>query len=373
MPPTGEQMRIAQVAPLYESVPPKLYGGTERVVSWLTEELVRVGHEVTLFASGDSMTQARLIPGCEESLRLSPESIDHLAHHFVQMEQVLRHKDEFDLIHFHIDYLHYPFSRRERYTHVTTLHGRLDIPDLVPLYDVYSDLPVISISDAQREPLPQLKWQGTVHHGMPVDSYKFHRKLGSYLGFLGRTSPEKGLDRAIEIARAAEMPLKIAAKIDKADQEYFETVVQPMLNHADIEFIGEIGYPEKDDFLGNAAALLFPIAWPEPFGIVMIEAMACGTPVIAYPFGSVPEVVEDGVSGYIVSDQASAVSAVKQIDKIDRKKVRKHFENNFTADRMALDYLKIYERMVGRKKAPLTTSSGVLNWMKLPSPSSSTT
>jgi glycosyltransferase involved in cell wall biosynthesis len=366
-------MRIAQVAPLYESVPPKLYGGTERVVSWLTEELVRLGHDVTLFASGDSMTTAKLIPSCQESLRLSPESVDHLAHHIVQLEQVLRRKDEFDLIHFHVDYLHYPLSRRERYTHVTTLHGRLDIPDLVPLYDVYSEMPVISISDSQREPLPRLNWQGTVHHGLPVDSYKFHRKTGKYLAFLGRTSPEKGLDRAIAIARDAGIPLKIGAKVDKADQEYFETVIQPLLGAADIEFVGEIGYPEKNEFLGDACALLFPIAWPEPFGIVMIEAMACGTPVIAYPFGSVPEVVEDGVSGYLASDQAAAVEAAKQIEKIDRKKVRKHFEKNFTADRMALDYLKIYERMVSRKKTPLTASSGVLNWMKLPSPSSSTT
>ncbi len=366
-------MRIAQVAPLFESVPPKLYGGTERVVSWLTEELVSLGHEVTLFASGDSMTTARLVQACPESLRLSPESVDHLAHHLVQIEQVLRHKDEFDLIHFHVDYLHYPVSRRERYTHVTTLHGRLDIPDLVPLYDVYSEIPVISISDSQRDPLPHLNWQGTVHHGLPVDSYKFYRKCGEYLAFLGRTSPEKGLDRAIEIARSAGMPLKIAAKIDKSDQEYFETVIQPLLNGADVEFVGEIGYPEKNEFLGKAAALLFPIAWPEPFGIVMIEAMACGTPVIAYPFGSVPEVVEDGVSGYLVSDQAGAVEAVKKIGKIDRKQVRKRFERNFTADRMALDYLKIYERMVSRKKTPLTASSGVLNWMKLPSPSSSTT
>jgi glycosyltransferase involved in cell wall biosynthesis len=366
-------MRIAQVAPLYESVPPKLYGGTERVVSWLSEELVRLGHDVTLFASGDSMTTAKLVAGCHESLRLSPESIDYLAHHFVQMEQVLRHKDEFDLIHFHTDYLHYPLSRRERYTHVTTLHGRLDIPDLVPLYNVYGEMPVISISDAQREPLPRLNWQGTVHHGLPIDSYKFQRKPGTYLAFLGRTSPEKGLDGAIEIARAAGMPLKIAAKVDKADQEYFETVIQPLLDSSGVEFVGEIGYPEKNEFLGNAAALLFPIAWPEPFGIVMIEAMACGTPVIAYPFGSVPEVVEDGVSGYLVSDQAAAVDAIKNIDQIDRKKVRKHFDQYFTADRMALDYLKIYERMVSRKKAPLTASSGVLNWMKLPSPSSSTT
>ncbi|HEY4660645.1 MAG TPA: glycosyltransferase family 4 protein [Terriglobales bacterium] len=366
-------MRIAQVAPLYESVPPKLYGGTERVVSWLTEELVRLGHDVTVFASGDSLTRARLIPSCRESLRLSPESIDHLAHHFVQMEQVLRHKEEFDLIHFHLDYLHYPISRRERYVHLTTLHGRLDIPDLVPLYEVYNDIPVVSISDSQRDPLPHLNWQGTVYHGMPIDSYTFNRKGGNYLAFLGRTSPEKGLDRAIEIARAAGMPLKIAAKVDKSDQEYFETVIQPLLGSGDVEFIGEIGYPEKGEFLGNAAAFLFPIAWPEPFGIVMIEAMACGTPVIAYPFGSVPEVVEDGISGYLVSDIPAAVKAVKEIGKIDRKKVRKHFENNFTADRMALDYLKIYERMVSRKKTPLTASSGVLNWMKLPSPSSSTT
>lgn len=365
-------MRIAQVAPLFESVPPKLYGGTERVVSWLTEELVRLGHEITLFASGDSMTTARLIPGCEESLRLSPESVDHLAHHLVQLEQVLRHKDEFDLIHFHIDYMHYPVSRRERYVHVTTLHGRLDTPDLVPLYEEYSEVPVISISDSQRDPLPKLNWLGTVHHGLPVDTYKLHRRSGGYLAFLGRTSPEKGLDRAIEIATAAGMQLKIAAKIDKADQEYFETIIQPLIGGRDVEFVGEIGYPAKNDFLGNATALLFPIAWPEPFGIVMIEAMACGTPVVAYPFGSVPEVVVDGVSGYIVPDQSAAVEAVKNISDLDRKQVRKHFERHFTADRMALDYLKIYERMVNRKKAPITASSGVLNWMKLPSPSSTT-
>lgn len=365
-------MRIAQVAPLFESVPPKLYGGTERVVSWLTEELVRLGHEVTLFASGDSMTTARLIPGCRESLRLSPESVDHLAHHLVLIEQVLRHKDEFDLIHFHVDYTHYPLSRRERYTHVTTLHGRLDIPDLAPLYEEYSEIPVISISDAQRDPLPRLNWQGTVHHGLPIENYKFHRNSGQYLAFLGRTSPEKGLDRAIEIAKAAGMPLKIAAKIDRADQEYFETVIQPLINGDHVEFVGEIGYPAKNDFLGDAAALLFPIAWPEPFGIVMIEAMACGTPVIAYPFGSVPEVLADGVSGYIVADQSAAVEAVKKIHKTDRKKVRRHFERRFTADRMALDYLKIYERMLSRKKTPAAASSGVLNWMKLPSPSSTT-
>lgn len=366
-------MRIAQVAPLYESVPPKLYGGTERVVSWLTEELVRLGHDVTLFASGDSMTTARLVPVCQESLRLSPECIDQMAHHVLLMEQVLQRKDEFDLIHFHIDYLHYALSRRERYVHVTTLHGRLDIPDLIPLYQTFVDVPVISISDAQRDPLPHLNWQGTVHHGLPLENYKFHRKSGDYLAFLGRTSPEKGLDRAIEIAKAAGMTLKIAAKVDKADQEYFETVIQPLVGKDSIEFVGEIGYPAKNEFLGNAAALLFPISWPEPFGIVMIEAMACGTPVIAYPFGSVSEVIADGVSGYIVADQAAAVEAVKNLHKLDRRRVRKHFEQHFTADRMALDYLKIYERMVSRKKVPLTASTGVLNWMKLPSPSSSTT
>jgi glycosyltransferase involved in cell wall biosynthesis len=365
-------MRIAQVAPLYESVPPKLYGGTERVVSWLTEELVTLGHDVTLFASGDSMTTARLIPGCPESLRLCPECVDDLAHHLVLLETVLRHKDEFELIHFHVDYMHYPLSRRERYTHVTTLHGRLDLPDLAPLYELYNDVPVISISDSQRDPLPQLNWQGTVHHGLPLGSYKFHRKTGDYLAFLGRTSPEKGLDRAIEIAKCAGMRLKIAAKVDKADQEYFESVIQPLLKDSDIEFVGEIGYREKNEFLGNAAALLFPISWPEPFGIVMIEAMACGTPIIAYPFGSVPEVMRDGLSGYLVHDLKGAVDAVKKIDKIDRKKVRKHFEQHFTADRMALDYLKIYERMVSRKKTPLAATGGVLNWMKLTSPSSTT-
>jgi glycosyltransferase involved in cell wall biosynthesis len=365
-------MRIAQVAPLFESVPPKLYGGTERVVSWLTEELVRMGHDVTLFASGDSMTTAKLIPVCEESLRLSPESVDYVAQHVVLLEHVLNHKNEFDLIHFHIDYLHYPLSRRERYTHVTTLHGRLDIPDLVPLYDVYNDVPVISISDAQRDPLPNLNWQGTVHHGLPRESYAFHRKSKGYLAFLGRTSPEKGLDRVIEIAKRAGMPLKIAAKVDKIDQDYFDACIQPLLDDSHVEFIGEVGYPEKNDFLGDADALMFPISWPEPFGLVMIEAMASGTPVIAYPLGAVPEVIADGISGYLVPDLDGAVDAVKKIDQLDRRKVRKHFEQYFTADRMAKDYVKIYERLVSRKKAPLAASNGVLNWMKLTSPSNTT-
>jgi len=365
-------MRIAEVAPLYESVPPKGYGGTERVVSWLTEELVRLGHDVTLFASADSMTTARLVPCCAESLRLSSGCVDQLAHHMVLLEKVLQQKHKFDLIHFHVDYLHFPVSSRERYSHVTTLHGRLDIPDLVPLYQIYSDMPVISISDAQRDPLPHLNWQGTVHHGFPPETYTCNTKPGKYLAFLGRTSPEKGLDRAIEIAQRAGMPLKIAAKIDKVDQEYFDSCIRPLLNSSDIEFLGEIGYPAKDEFLGGAAALLFPISWPEPFGIVMIEAMACGTPVIAYPFGSVPEVVKHGVSGYIVNDLQAAVDAINRLDKVERKKVRKYFEQNFTASRMTQDYLRIYERRLTQKKPPLAVNDGVLTWMKLTSPSSTT-
>jgi len=370
-------MRIAEVAPLYESVPPKGYGGTERVVSWLTEELVRLGHDVTLFASGDSMTTARLVPCCSESLRLATGCADQLAHHVVLLEKVLQEKNKFDLIHFHTDYLHFPISSRERYLHVTTLHGRLDIPDLAPLYEIYSNMPVISISDSQRDPLPHLNWQGTVHHGFPPETYTCHTKPGKYLAFLGRTSPEKGLDRAIEIARRAGMPLKIAAKIDKVDQEYFDACIRPLLDSDDVEFLGEIGYPEKNKFLGEAAALIFPICWPEPFGIVMIEAMACGTPIIGYPFGSVPEVIKHGVSGYVVSDLQGAVKATKQLDKLDRKKVRKHFEQHFTASRMTQDYLRIYERMVAQrlvnhKKPPLKVDDGVLTWMKLTSPSSTT-
>jgi glycosyltransferase involved in cell wall biosynthesis len=365
-------MRIAQVAPLFESVPPKTYGGTERVVSWLTEELVRLGHDVTLFASGDSMTTAQLVPSCPESLRLATGSVDFMAHHYVMLEKLLHRKNEFDLIHFHIDYLHFPISIRERYAHVTTLHGRLDIPDLVPLYATYPDMPVVSISDAQRDPLPHLNWQGTVHHGFPPDAYKPSTKPGKYLAFLGRTSPEKGLDRAIDIANKSGMTLKIAAKIDKVDQEYFDTCIKPLLNSSNIEFLGEIGYPEKNKFLADAAALIFPIAWPEPFGIVMIEALACGTPVVAYPFGSVPEVIQHGVNGYLVSDVESAVHAVQESRNLDRRKVRKSFEQRFTASRMTQDYLKIYNRLLSRKKAPLTVADGVLNWMKLTSPSSTT-
>jgi glycosyltransferase involved in cell wall biosynthesis len=365
-------MRIAQVAPLYESVPPKLYGGTERVVSWLTEELVRLGHDVTLFASGDSLTSAKLVPIVPEALRLNPHCIDQLAHHVVLVETVFRERANFDLVHFHIDYLHYPVSRREPITGITTLHGRLDIPDLVPLYRSFPKMPVVSISDAQREPLPWLNWLGTVRHGLPRDSFKCYADPGKYLAFLGRISPEKGIDRAIEIAKRVDMPLKVAAKIDRADTEYFETSVKSLLDHPLVEFIGEIGNDDKNDFLGNAAALLFPVQWPEPFGLVMIEAMACGTPVIAYPNGSVPEIMKDGVTGFIVADEDAAVKAVEKLDEIDRKMCRRYFEQHFTSARMAQDYLNIYQRQLQQEPASITIPDGVSSWTKLAPPSSTT-
>lgn len=339
-------MKIAQVAPLYESVPPKLYGGTERVVSYLTEELVRQGHEVTLFASGDSMTSAKLVAGRPEALRLDLKIVDPLPHHLAMVEEVLRQKHNFDIIHFHIDYMHFPMSRREQLVHVSTLHGRLDISDLVPLYRVYSDMPVISISDAQRQPLPWINWQGTVHHGMPENHLTWRSGKGNYLAFLGRISPEKGLDQAIQIALRAGLPLKIAAKIDRVDQEYFQTVIKPQLSHPLVEFVGEIGYPYKNDFLGDALALLFPINWPEPFGLVMMESLACGTPIIAYPRGSVPEIVEDGVSGFLVHNVEEAAAALSRIDRIDRHGCRQRFEQRFTAKRMCDDYIAHYERLV---------------------------
>lgn len=358
-------MKIAQVAPLYESVPPSLYGGTERVVSWLTEELVRLGHEVTLFASGDSLTTARLVPACKKALRLDSTCVDQLAHHVIMLDDVFSEKENFDIIHFHVDYLHFPYSRSQQTTHVTTLHGRLDLPDLQPLYRHFSDIPVVSISDAQRKPLPWANWQGTIHHGLPPSSFSLGGGKGGYLAFLGRTSPEKGLDQAIEIAKRAEMPLKIAAKIDRADVDYFEAIIKPLLDHPLIEFIGEIGYPEKNAFLGNAAGLLFPINWREPFGLVMIEAMACGTPVIAYPLGSVPEVVEEGVTGFMVPGLDGAVKAVKNLGDIDRRNCRRHFEQYFNAERMAHDYLNIYQRLILGESPSISVSDGVLSCTKM--------
>jgi glycosyltransferase involved in cell wall biosynthesis len=352
-------MRIAQVAPLYESVPPKLYGGTERVVSNLTEELVSRGHDVTLFASGDSMTSARLIPACPESLRLSKNCIDQLAHHVAMLEEVFRRKDEFDIVHFHVDYLHFPFSRREQLVNLTTLHGRLDIPDLMPLYQIFRDMPVVSISDAQRKPLPWINWLGTVHHGMPENRLSFREGKGNYLAFLGRVSPEKGLDTAIQVALRVGAPLKIAAKIDRADQEYFQNLIKPQLVHPLVEFVGEIGYPDKNDFLGSAMALLFPINWPEPFGLVMIEAMACGTPVIAYPRGSVPEIIDEGVSGFLAHNVEEAAEAVMRIGEIDRQGCRRRFEERFTARRMCEDYLALYERLVNGQSTSIAMVDGV--------------
>jgi len=365
-------MRIAQVAPLYESVPPRFYGGTERVVSWLTETLVAFGHDVTLFASGDSVTNARLIPACKQALRLDANCIDPFAHHILMIENVFRHADEFDLIHFHVDYLHFLRSRREQVACATTLHGRLDLPDLVPLYQEFREIPLISISDAQRTPLPWVNWLGTVRHGLPANLLSLNEQDGKYLAFLGRISPEKGLDLAIEIAIRSEMPLKIAAKVDRADREYFEAKIKPLLDHPLIDFIGEIGRTEKQEFLGNAAALLFPIQWPEPFGLVTIESLACGTPVIACPSGSVPEIVLDGKCGFLMRTVEQAVKAVRKISRIDRSDCRRHFELNFTADRMAREYLSIYDKLIHPESASIA-EKGVLTWMEAESPTPSTT
>jgi len=343
-------MRIAQVAPLYESVPPKYYGGTERVVSYLTEELVRQGHDVTLFASGDSETKAHLVAACRRSLRMDKHCVDRLAHHMLMLENVVQRAAEFDIVHFHTDYLHFPLSRREQITHVTTLHGRLDLPDLVPLYQEFREMPVISISNGQREPLPWANWQATVYHGLPADMYQFRDKTGTYLAFLGRVSPEKRVDRAIEIAKQVGIPLKLAAKVDRVDKDYFETVVEPLLRHPFVEFVGEIGEGEKEEFLSNAYALLFPIDWPEPFGLVIIEAMACGTPVIAYRGGAVPEVMEEGHTGFIVEGLEDAVDAVRRVPELSRKRCREVFEKRFTAARMAHDYVQVYERLINTRQ-----------------------
>jgi glycosyltransferase involved in cell wall biosynthesis len=318
------------------------------VVSYLTEELVRQGHEVTLFASGDSVTQAELVAACPRSLRLDEGCIDQLAHHVLMLEQVFRQARHFDVLHFHCDYLHFPLSRRSRVAHVTTLHGRLDLPDLKPVYREFAEQPVISISDAQRRPLSWANWLGTVYHGLPLDLHTFRPGPGQYLAFLGRVSPEKRVDRAIEIARAVGMPLKIAAKVDRADREYYETKIKPMLREAGslVEFLGEVGGQAKDEFLGNAHALLFPIDWPEPFGLVMIEAMACGTPVIAYPMGSVPEVMTDGVTGFVVDGIDAAARAVGRVGELSRRRCREVFEEQFSAARMARDYVALYGRLV---------------------------
>jgi glycosyltransferase involved in cell wall biosynthesis len=347
-------MRIAQISPLYESVPPTKYGGTERVVSFLTEELVRQGHEVTLFASADSVTSARLVPCCSAALRLDTRWKDPLVHHYQLLEEIARRASHFDIIHFHIDYLHFPFSRRLGMPHVTTLHGRLDLPDLELLYREYPHMPVISISDAQRKPLPWSNWQGTVYHGLPPDLLRFHEGRGNYLAFLGRISPEKRVDRAIRIAERAGLKLKVAAKVDQADKLYFAEQIEPLLKTSKgfVEFIGEIGGRDKEEFLGNAAGLLFPIDWPEPFGLVVIEALACGTPVVAYRNGSVPELLEEGVSGFVVDNEEDAVKAVRRLPELSRRRCRQVFEERFLVERMTRDYLRIYQNcLVPRTRA----------------------
>jgi glycosyltransferase involved in cell wall biosynthesis len=345
-------MRIAQVAPLHESVPPALYGGTERIVAYLADELVAQGHDVTLFASGDSRTRARLVACAPRALRLDPDSVDPLPHHMVMLREVARRQDAFDVIHYHVDYLHFPVSQFLRTPRVTTLHGRLDIPDLVPLYRAYPDEPLVSISDSQRRPLPHAHWVATIQHGLARGELRPGRGRGGYLAFVGRVSPEKRVDRAIAIAGAAGMRLKIAAKIDRADRDYFERDIARLFELPHVDYIGEISEAQKAEFLGEAAALLFPIDWEEPFGLVMIEALACGTPVVAFRRGSVPEVIEDGVSGFVVDSVHEAIQAVGRLDRISRDRCRMAFERRYTARRMTCDYVSIYRTLIGRHTSP---------------------
>jgi len=339
-------MRIAQISPLFEAVPPKLYGGTERVVYALTEELVAMGHDVTLFASGDSITSATLAPMREKALRLDPSVVDWIAIYMRMMELIRRRAHEFDVLHFHTDYFPLSLFSRQDTPFLTTLHGRLDIPEFKEIYETFPDAPFVSISDAQRGPIPGINWVRTVLHGMPSQLLTPQPARQHYAAFLGRISPEKGVDKAIRIAGAAGLRLKIAAKVDNADKKYYENEIRPLIKASPwVEFIGEINDSQKPEFLSGAHALLFTIDWPEPFGLVMIEAMACGTPVIAFNRGSVPEVIDHGTSGFIVPDEASAVSALKRISELDRVTVRRTFEHRFTARRMAEDYVDLYEEL----------------------------
>lgn len=347
--PAGAKLRIAQVAPLYERVPPKLYGGTERIVSWLTEELVRQGHEVTLFASGDSLTRARLVPGCARALRLDPTRPCAPALHALMVERVFQRCADFDVIHLHIDGTPLSLARRSATASLTTLHGRLDLPGLDALYREFSDHPLVSISDAQRAPLSWASWAATIHHGLPPDLLAPRTAPGRYFAFLGRISPEKRVDRAIEIARRTGIPLQIAAKVDDNDRDYYESRIRPLIDGSLVRYIGEIGEHEKSAFLGEAIALLFLIDWPEPFGLAMIEAMACGTPVIAWRCGSVPEVVEHGVTGYIVDDPGQAVSCARAAATLDRRRCREAFLQRFSVERMARDYSALYHRLAAQR------------------------
>jgi glycosyltransferase involved in cell wall biosynthesis len=344
-------MRIAQIAPLVESVPPTLYGGTERVVSWLTEELVAMGHDVTLFASGDSVTSAKLEPVTPRALRLAGVH-DCTPYNIIMLDKVAARQHQFDIVHFHIDFFHYPLFRRLAHKTVTTLHGRQDLPGLADVYRAFPHMPLVSISDHQRKPLPPVNWMGTVYHGMPENLLSEGKGEGGYLAFLGRICADKGILPAIEIARRAGLTLKVAAKVDPADRKYFEEQVRPVLAQSPhVEFIGEINDAKKPDFLGKARALLFPISWPEPFGLVMIEAMACGTPVVAFNSGSVPEVMEDGLTGFVVNDVDEAVVAVKRLDRLFRPTIRSRFEERFSARAMARDYLQIYSQLTASENA----------------------
>ena len=353
-------MKIAQVAPLTESVPPSLYGGTERIVSYLTEELVGLGHDVTLFASGDSITSAELSPCCNRALRLDPTVGDTIPHLMLMIDRVRQRAKEFDILHFHIDLLQFPPFHSVAARTLTTLHGRQDLGDLKPFYSRFSEMPLVSISNDQRKPLPKANFVATIHHGIPPNLLRPSFERGGYLAFLGRISPEKRCDRAIRIARAAGIPLKIAAKVDKIDEDYFRSEIQPLLEGPGVEFIGEINEYEKTKFLGNASALMFPVDWPEPFGLVMIEAMACGTPVLAFRCGSIPEVIENGITGKVVGSEEDALTALPEIPSYDRRAVRKQFEERFTAKRMAKDYVSVYRRLLKTH-----TSSARLHQVKI--------
>jgi glycosyltransferase involved in cell wall biosynthesis len=343
-------MRIAQIAPLIESVPPRLYGGTERIVSYLTDELVRLGHEVTLFASGDSVSSANVVPCAAMALRLDSNVRDPIPYYMLMLDRVRERADEFDILHFHIDQFHFPLFRPIAHRTVTTLHGRQDLHDLKPLYLGFSEMPLVSISNDQRKPVASSNFVATVHHGIPPDLLRpNYSPRGGYLAFLGRISPEKGPDRAIQIAQAVGIPLKIAAKVDKVDEVYFREQIAPLLNRPGIEYLGEINERGKTEFLGEARALLFPVDWPEPFGLVMIEAMACGTPVLAFRRGSVAEIIDHGVTGAIADGMDEAVRMLPQVLTLDRRKVRRRFEDRFTATRMAKDYLQVYRSLLKRE------------------------
>jgi glycosyltransferase involved in cell wall biosynthesis len=349
-------MKIGQIAPLMESVPPRFYGGTERIVSYLTEELVRMGHEVTLFASGDSITSAQLVGCVRTAIRLDANIHDPIPYYMLMLDRVRDAAEDFDILHFHIDQFHFPLFKSLANRTVTTLHGRQDLPDLKPLYVGFANMPLVSISDAQRKPVPKANFVATVHHGLPSDLYApSFASRGGYVAFLGRISPEKRPDRAIRIARALGVPLKIAAKVDRADEAYFREQIEPMLQSPGVEFIGEINERAKAKFLGDARALLFPVDWPEPFGIVMIEAMACGTPVLAFRCGSVSEVVDNGVTGQIVDTEDEAIRKLPHVLSLDRRAVRRRFEERFSVTRMAKDYIQVYRSLM---KRPLLVPDG---------------